>query len=198
MRKRIATMSLLLGLFLGLCLACTSKNTAEVEQPVPHTTSVENKETTPVETKTDEQEELKLNGTNPELYAASEETMLNMLNEPDQQRLQKAIQIVSNKIAETVDLYTEDDEINFDEWHAVYCNKVNGLTFTGILQLAEQLLVETKQHTQASLKEEIADLKANPTDDQEESLSFLQEELKKTKNLPTTIDTYVYNEECFL
>jgi biopolymer transport protein ExbD len=198
MRKRIATMSLLLGLFLGLCLACTSKNTIEVEQPVTHTTSVENKETTQVETKTEEQEELKLNGTNPELYAASEETMLNMLNEPDQQRLQKAIQIVSNKIAETVDLYTEDDEINFDEWHAVYCEKVNGLTFTGILQLAEQLLVETKQRAQASLKEEIADLKANPTDDQEESLSFLQEELKKTKNLPTTIDTYVYNEECFL
>ena len=198
MRKRIATMSLLLGLFLGLCLACTSKNTVEVEQPVTHTTSVENKETTQVETKTEEQEELKLNGTNPELYAASEETMLNMLNEPDQQRLQKAIQIVSNKIAETVDLYTEDDEINFDEWHAVYCEKVNGLTFTGILQLAEQLLVETKQRAQASLKEEIADLKANPTDDQEESLSFLQEELKKTKNLPTTIDTYVYNEECFL
>lgn len=198
MRKRIATMSLLLGLFLGLCLACTSKNTAEAEQPVPHTTSVENKETTQVEIKTEEQEELKLNGTNPELYAASEETMLNMLNEPDQQRLQKAIQIVSNKIAETVDLYTEDDEINFDEWHAVYCEKVNGLTFTGILQLAEQLLVETKQRAQASLKEEIADLKANPTDDQEESLSFLQEELKKTKNLPTTIDTYVYNEECFL
>ncbi|EHQ41773.1 hypothetical protein [Myroides odoratus] len=198
MRKRIATISLLLGLFLGLCLACTSKNTVEVEQPVTHTTSVENKETTQVETKTEEQEELKLNGTNPELYAASEETMLNMLNEPDQQRLQKAIQIVSNKIAETVDLYTEDDEINFDEWHAVYCEKVNGLTFTGILQLAEQLLVETKQRAQASLKEEIADLKANPTDDQEESLSFLQEELKKTKNLPTTIDTYVYNEECFL
>lgn len=198
MRKRIATISLLLGLFLGLCLACTSKNTVEVEQPVIHTTSVENKETTQVETKTEEQEELKLNGTNPELYAASEETMLNMLNEPDQQRLQKAIQIVSNKIAETVDLYTEDDEINFDEWHAVYCEKVNGLTFTGILQLAEQLLVETKQRAQASLKEEIADLKANPTDDQEESLSFLQEELKKTKNLPTTIDTYVYNEECFL
>ncbi|MGQ8868410.1 hypothetical protein [Myroides sp. TSA_177.3] len=198
MRKRIATMSLLLGLFLGLCLACTSKNTVEAEQPVTHTTSVENKETTQVEIKTEEQEELKLNGTNPELYAASEETMLNMLNEPDQQRLQKAIQIVSNKIAETVDLYTEDDEINFDEWHAVYCEKVNGLTFTGILQLAEQLLVETKQRTQASLKEEIADLKANPTDDQEESLSFLQEELKKTKNLPTTIDTYVYNEECFL
>lgn len=198
MRKRIATMSLLLGLFLGLCLACTSKNTIEVEQPVTHTTSVENKETTQVETKTEEQEELKLNGTNPELYAASEETMLNMLNEPDQQRLQKAIQIVSNKIAETVDLYTEDDEINFDEWHAVYCEKVNGLTFTGILQLAEQLLVETKQRAQASLKEEIADLKANPTDNQEESLSFLQEELKKTKNLPTTIDTYVYNEECFL
>lgn len=198
MRKRIATMSLLLGLFLGLCLACTSKNTAETEQPVTHTTSVENKETTQVETKTEEQEELKLNGTNPELYAASEETMLNMLNEPDQQRLQKAIQIVSNKIAETVDLYTEDDEINFDEWHAVYCEKVNGLTFTGILQLAEQLLVETKKRAQASLKEEIADLKANPTDNQEESLSFLQEELKKTKNLPTTIDTYVYNEECFL
>ncbi|WP_060873810.1 hypothetical protein [Myroides odoratus] len=193
MHKRIATISLLLG----LCVGCTSKNTI-TEQPVTNKVSVENKETAKVETKTEEQEELKLDGTNPELYAASEEKMLNMLNEPDQQRLQKAIQIISNKIAETVDLYTEDDEINFDEWHAIYCKKVNGLTFTGILQLAEQLLVENKQRTQASLKEEIADLKANPTDDQEESLSFLQEELRKTKNLPTTIDTYVYNEECFL
>ncbi|WHT38208.1 MULTISPECIES: hypothetical protein [Myroides] len=193
MHKRIATISLLLG----LCVGCTSKNTT-TEQPVTNKVSVENKETAKVETKTEEQEELKLDGTNPELYAASEEKMLNMLNEPDQQRLQKAIQIISNKIAETVDLYTEDDEINFDEWHAIYCKKVNGLTFTGILQVAEQLLVENKQRTQASLKEEIADLKANPTDDQEESLSFLQEELRKTKNLPTTIDTYVYNEECFL
>lgn len=198
MRKRIAIIGLLSSLGLGLSIGCTSKNTTPEGQPTANDLVIEQQASTEEKNNVIDQGELKLIGTNPQLYAASEEQLLNMLNEADQQRLQKAIQIVSNKIAETVDLYTEDDEINFDEWHAVYCKKVDGLTFTGMMQLAEQLLTETKQNTQTALKEEIAALKANPEEDQEEALSFLQEELKKAKNLPTTIDTYVYNEECFL
>ncbi|WP_410880328.1 hypothetical protein [Myroides sp. DW712] len=198
MRKRIAIIGLSTSLLLGLSIGCTSKNTTTEKQPTANNTTTEQAEPTQKTPQSADKEELKLNGTNPDLYALSEEQMLMMLNEPDQQRLQKAIQIVSNNIAETVDLYTEEDEINFDEWHAVYCKKVDGLTFTGMMQLAEQLLTETKQNTQTTLREEITALKANPEEGQEEALLFLQEELKKAKNLPTTIDTYVYNEECFL
>ena len=194
MRKRLAIMGLLLGISIG----CNSKNSDTEEQPTSVNTTVENKETTKAEPQTPEQEELKLVGTNTELYAASEEQLLNMLNEMDQKRLQKAIQIVSNHVAETVDIYTAEDDIDFEKWNAIYFKKIDGLTFTGIIQLAEQLLIETKKNTLASLKEELVDLKTNPVEDQEDSLSFLQEELKKAKNLPTTIDTYVYNEECFL
>lgn len=194
MCKRIA----LMGLLLGLSIGCNSKNTATEEQPTPVNTTVTSKETAKAETQTPEQEELKLVGTNSELYAASEEQLLNMLNEMDQKRLQKAIQIVSNHVAETVDIYTDEDDIDFEKWNAIYFQKIDGLTFTATMQLAEKLLVETKKNTQASLQADLAALKANPVEDQEDSLSFLQEELKKAKNLPTTIDTYVYNEECFL
>lgn len=188
----------IIGLLLGLSIGCNSKNSNTEEQPTSVNTTVENKETTKAEPQTHEQKELKLVGTNSELYAASEEQLLNMLNEMDQKRLQKAIQIVSNHVAETVDIYTAEDDIDFEKWNAIYLKKIDGLTFTGIIQLAEKLLMETKKNTQASLQADLADLKANPVEDQEESLSYLQEELKKAKNLPTTIDTYVYNEECFL
>lgn len=188
----------IMGLLLGLSIGCNSKNSDTEEQPTSVNTTAENKETTKTEPQTPEQEELKLVGTNTELYAASEEKLLNMLNEMDQKRLQKAIQIVSNHVAETVDIYTAEDDIDFEKWNAIYFKKIDGLTFTGIIQLAEKLLMETKKNTQASLQADLADLKANPVEDQEESLSYLQEELKKAKNLPTTIDTYVYNEECFL
>lgn len=194
MHKRIAFMGLLLGLSIG----CNSKTPSTEEQATPVNTTVENKDQPKAETQTPEQKELKLVGSNSELYAASEEQLLNMLNEMDQKRLQKAIQIVSNHVAETVDIYTAEDDIDFEKWNAVYFKQIDGLTFSGIIQLAEKLLAETKKNTQASLQADLVELKANPVEDQEDSLSFLQEELKKAKNLPTTIDTYVYNEECFL
>lgn len=201
MRKRIAIIGLSISLFAGLSMGCTSKNATAEEPSTTNNPTTEQAETTQNISQSTAKEEIKLNGTTTELYAASEEQMLMMLNEADQQRLQKAIQIVSNNIAETVDLYTEEDDIDFDQWQAIYCKKVDGLTFTGIIQLAEQLLIETKREALASIKKEIADTKAHPSEnlkDQEENLSILQEDLKKTKDLPTTIDTYVYNEECFL
>jgi|GEM_PF-2687811 len=201
MCKKIVFIGLLSSILLGLNIGCTPKNAATEEQTTTNSITVERPNTEQIAHQPSTQEELKLNGTTPELYAASEEQMLNMLNEADQHRLQKAIQIVSNKIAETTDLYTEDDDIDFDKWQAIYCKKVDGLTFIGIIQLAEQLLVETKQEALVSVKKDIAETKAHPSEnleDQEEQLSILQENLKKTKNLPTTIDAYVYNEECFL
>ncbi|MBB1139166.1 hypothetical protein [Myroides sp. WP-1] len=192
MRNKIIITSLLLG----ICIACNSKNTKPEEQQQPALVN----QTTQAETiaKTTPEEEIKLIGTSPELYAESEEKMLNMLNEPDQMRLQKAIQIVSNKIGESEDLYTEEDDIDYDKWNAIFFKQVHGLTFTGITNLAEQILQEIKNKNILHLQEEIADLKTNPTENQEESMSFLQEELQKAKQLPTTIDTYVYSEECFL
>ncbi|MGG5506118.1 MULTISPECIES: hypothetical protein [unclassified Myroides] len=192
MRHRIAIMSLLLG----ICIACNSKNTSTAQQqqlsPINAITPTETvAESTP-------EEQLTLIGTSTELYAESEEKMFNMLNEPDQMRLQKAIQIISNKIGESEDLYTEEDDIDYDKWNAIFFKQVHGLTFTAITTLAEQILKEVKNKNILHLQEEITDLERNPTENQEESISFLQEELQKAKELPTTIDTYIYSEECFL
>lgn len=200
MHKTIAKMSTI-SLVLGLCTlctwGCTPKNT-DAKTPASSDISATASPSTEKSVPPTAQEDLKLIGTTPEHYASSEEKMLNMLNEPDQLRLQKAIQIVSNHVAETLDLYTEEDEIDFDKWHAVYCKKVNGLTFNGMIQLAEQILKESKQKNITHLQDEIADLKTNPAENQEESLLFLQEELEKAKELPSTVDTYIYSEECFI
>lgn len=195
MRKTIAVLGLLASIG---TISCTSKNTTVEVESTSVKTSTANSSSAKETIVAKENEELKLVGTTAELYAASEEQMINMLNEPDQLRLQKAIQIVSNTVAETTDIYTEDDDIDHDKWHAAYCKKVDGLTFTGILQLAEQLLKTFKHKNITLLQEEITDLKNNPTENKEESMSFLQEELKNANQLPTTIDAYVYSEECFL
>ena len=193
MRKLIATL-VLIG---GISISCTSKNTTE-ETPVSSLANTTQEQTTTENKSTPQQEELTLVGSSPEKYAISEEKMINRLNEPDQMRLSKAIQIVSNKIAETIDLYTEEDDIDFDKWHAAYCKQVDGLTFNGITQLAEQILKELKTKNITHLQEEITDLRRNPSENQEESMSFLLEEMEKAKQLPITIDTYQYSEECFL
>lgn len=195
---KIGVIPLFLGLVTLGILGCTKKTTA-VESPVsPLDLSIPASSSEAEQLTSTGQEDLKLVGTTPELYASSEEQLFNMLNEPDQLRLQKAIQIVSNKVAETEDLYTEEDEIDFDKWHALYCKEVDGLTFNGMIQLAEQMLKEIKNKNITHLQGELADLKSNPVENQEESMLFLQEELEKVKQLPSTIDAYVYSEECFL
>lgn len=195
MRKIRIALSLLLAI--GI-LGCTSKKEpVEQQSPALHSDIDQNTEviTHPAKEK---QDELRLIGTSPELYAQSEEQLLNMLNEQDQLRLQKATQIVSNQLAETIDIYTKDDEIDHEKWNLAYCKKIDGLTFEGIVHLAEEILKESKKKNQHMIKEEIANLKDNPIENQEESLSFWLEELKKATNLPVTIDTYLYSEECFL
>ena len=188
---------LILGLFTLSLLSCSQKSTeketavSSQHQVAVSSTAVEEQPTTA------EQEDFKLIGTSPTLYASSEETLLNMLNEADQLRLQKAIQILSNQVAETIDLYTEDDDIDFDKWHAAYCKKVHGLTFNTMVQAAEQTLKDIKNKNITHLQEEIMDLKNNPAENQEESMLFLQEELEKAKQLPATIDAYIYSEACF-
>lgn len=194
MKKTIASISLLIL----VCIGCTDKNNEEVkESKAIENTVVEQTAVTDSKPKTEETE-MKLDGKTPELYAYSEEAFIQMLNEQDQMRFQKAAQIVYNQIAETIDLYTAEDDIDHDKWQAAYIKKVNGMTFTQIIQFAEQLLKEQKQKSLATLKEEIAALKADKTANQEETRSFLQEETKRINSLPLTIDAYEYSDECFL
>lgn len=187
-----------LSLLLVIGIGCTSKKEpVEKQSTTPHSVIDQNPTITTPQIKED-QDQLKLIGTSPALYAQSEEKLLNMLSEQDQVRLQKAIQIVSNHVAETIDIYTKDDEIDHEKWNLAYCKKIDGLTFEGIIALAEEILKDSKKKSQHTIKEEIAHLKANQIENQEESLSFWLDELKEANNLPITIDTYLYSEECFL
>ncbi|WP_413512028.1 hypothetical protein [Myroides odoratus] len=194
MRKTKIALSLLLVIGIG----CTSKKEPVEEQSATQHSVIDQNPTITTPHIKENQDQLKLIGTSPALYAQSEEKILNMLNEQDQVRLQKAIQIVSNYVAETIDIYTKDDEIDHEKWNLAYCKKIDGLTFEGIIALAEEILKDSKKKSQHTIKEEIANLKDNSIENQEESLSFWLEELKKANNLPVTIDTYLYSEECFL
>lgn len=170
-----------------LTVSCKDK---EVESPVMV-------EETKVEAPAEQTEtkELKLSADNMDAYADSEDKMMVSLgNDDDQQRLQKAIQIIGNYNI----IYDAEDGIDNDKTDAAFLKQVGGKTFKEVCEVAVGYLKADQQRELDRIKDLLGTIKDPKAASEADKYNEAQNDLKEAKKMPITIDAYKYNEECFL
>ncbi|MDR0193578.1 MAG: hypothetical protein LBI73_00520 [Myroides sp.] len=142
-----------------------------------------------------ETKELKLSAENMDAYADSEDKMMVSLgNDDDQQRLQKAIQIIGNYNI----IYDAEDGIDNDKTDAAFLKQVGGKTFKEVCEVAVRYLKADQQRELDRIKDLLGTIKDPKAALETDKYNEAQNDLKEANNMPITLDAYVYNEECFL
>ncbi|MDM1346275.1 MAG: hypothetical protein ACRCVU_00795 [Flavobacterium sp.] len=142
-----------------------------------------------------ETKELKLSAENMDAYADSEDKMMvSLSNDDDQQRLQKAIQIIGNYNI----IYDAEDGIDNDKTDAAFLKQVGGKTFKEVCEVAVGYLKADQQRELDRIKDLLGTIKDPKATSEADKYNEAQNDLKEANKMPITLDAYVYNEECFL
>lgn len=179
---------LILFALVVLTVSCKDK---EVETPLV----VIEKATVETPQEQPEIKELRLSAENMDAYMDSEDKMMVSLgNDNEQQRLQKAIQIIGNYNI----IYDEEEGIDNDKTDAAFLKQVGGKTFKEVCEVAVGYLKADQQRELDRINELLGTIRSPKAASEVDKYNEAQNDLREADKMPITLDAYVYNEECFL